>query len=197
MPDDYGIDDPTWHPFTVDGAMTFGQERHGNAGILTIHGIVDLMEHLTEEAEAEVRKWLEHGSRDEEAPGWLRSMLPVAAPPVDVRADVNPAYHWRADTYVVPAAGDGALLSARGDRLRAVVTNTGANPAFLSWTDDPQSLNSPGNTSWILLKNGTDPTNPRTLLCGGKIYCYSPLGTNVDIQEEYGMRFSEGGYQTP
>lgn len=197
MPDDYGIDDPTWHPFTVDGGMTFGQDRHGHAGLLTIHGIVDLMEHLTEEAEAEVRKWLEGGARNETEPDWLRNALPVAAPPVDVRADVNPAYHWRADTYVIPVAGAGTLLSARGDRLRAVVTNTGANPAFLSWTDDVQSLNSPGDTSWVLLKNGVDPTNPRTLLCGGKIYCYSTLGTNVDIQEEYGMRFSEGGYQTP
>lgn len=195
MPDDYGIDDPTWEPFTVDGGMTFDHQRHGNAGILTVHGVVDMMEHLTEEAEAEVRHWMEEGCRDETAPDWLRAVLHRPPPPINVQADVNPAWHWRSGEYVIPVAGDWTLLSARGDRLRAVIVNQGANPALLSWTDD-EPLSS-GNGPWIVVPNGNLPGNPREIRAGGKIYAFSTLGTTLDIQEEYGMRDYEGGYQSP
>jgi hypothetical protein len=33
---------------------------------------------------------------------------------------------------------------------------------------------------------------PAELRCGGKVYVYSPLGSLVQLHEEYGSRYSEG-----
>jgi hypothetical protein len=78
-PDDFlqgqDIQDPSWLPFTTDGAMSFDKERHGTQGILTIHGITDLLGHLKEESAEEVSKWMEHGGTEREAPRWLADEL--------------------------------------------------------------------------------------------------------------------------
>jgi hypothetical protein len=195
-----GIESPDWTPsFTVDGAMTFDKERHGHAGVLTTHGILDVMSHVVEEGGDLIKAFLEGKMPIEEMPLWLQEALNLNAPPaVDVLADINPARHFRTTAYTIPAGLEPTLISAMGTRVRAVITNTGtANPAYLSWTDNVTTFNSAGDMEWITLNKGVDPTNPRIIQARGKIYAYSPLGTTIDIHEEYGLIDRRGVYNGP
>ena len=193
------IDNPDWSStfFQADESMSFDQERHGHAGILTIHGVADLLHNLTEEAAEEVREWMEGGEDVAEMPEWLRAVLPLPVlKPVDTTSIVLPAKAFHTATFNVPAAPTlPVLVSARGDRLRLVVYNSGANPALLSWTDDADNVNTAGQSGWCALPNGAVPgANPREIRAGGKVWVYSTLGTSVDIQEEYGYVYREGGF---
>lgn len=327
------LDQPTWltdipgdMPADLDatGHMQFNQQEHGHPGLLTIHGIRDGMHAIVEELEEHV----EREARRDEIPDFLRPVLDAHSSMVLVRIDLAKAF--RTDTFVIPAApagqsGGATLISNRSDRFRAIITNLGANPAFLSWTDDVMNFNSLGETAWselgpsaaavaaaasldafgaatgpgattvitgatvslppgvwnvvwqigygagavaaaeannmrlrqagatvlngiiaavantqvpqepvtIIVPAGANQTidiasigagtatanyeaqlvatqqvppvsttyaqipNIREIRSGGKIYVYSPLGTQVDIQEEYGWRYSEEGILTP
>lgn len=193
------VDDPNWAPsFETDPVATIYGDGHSSHGIITIHGIMDLMHHLKEESVEEVRAWMEAGEREEELPEWLRAVLPIPDPkPVHVVANILPARSFHTATYLIPVAGNPIPVSTRVDRLRIVLTNLGANPAYFSFTDDADNINTAGMDAWAAVPNGAVPGNPRELRAGGKVYMYSPLGTQVDIQEEYGYRNLRGGSVNP
>lgn len=159
-----GLENPDWTPtFTTDGAMTFDVERHGHAGVRTIHGGLDVMEDIAEETGELIRRFLEGELPPNELPEWLRRVLPVnLPPPVDVRADVNPARHFRTTTYVIPGGGQPTLISAMADRLRAVLTNTGPTPCQISWTDNATNINTGGAMEWVTLSAGSPGASSST-----------------------------------
>jgi len=272
---------------------------------MTNSGIRDLMHHVTEDVE----EWLEAPEHDRgDVPAFLRRILEPQPRAVHTITDVNPSLAFHCDTFAIPAApagqtGGSTLLSARTDRARAVITNIGLNPAFLSFSDDVSNFNSAGEMAWVQLPaspqgtagsgtisaggagsaglpagstleeivltfatattaagtatitntpfgplvfnipsgttylaipgtyaanipgnavtvtvagaasvgggsivlsgitgygtvNGT-PGNAREIRAGGKLYAYSPLGTQLDILEEYGYRNREGGMLSP
>lgn len=195
-----GIEDPEWlQNFHPDGAMSFGADAHGHPGVLTIHGLRDLAHHLKEEAAEEIREWMEEGERSEAMPEWLRAVLPAPIQPLPVLADINPAVSWSAQTIPV-AAGVLVPLSFRGDRVRALVSNVGAtNPVWISPITDTNNFDTTGASpiSWIKIPIGSSFANPREIRSGGKIYAWSPVGTTVDIQEEFGYKYREGGFLSP
>jgi hypothetical protein len=292
-----GIEYPEWQtaadnilPSLGDAhVMDFGHSQHGHAGVMTLSGVRDLMSNVKEE----IHKWEERGERDHDIPEFLRKVLPVEPDPVYVKADILPSARFHVDTFIIPAivggipqgqTGGATLLSARGDRTRIIVTNVGANPAYVSWTDDVSNVQTLGEMAWIQLPAaiigsstpsvagfpsitvsgqaiqnpfnypvsvtlaaftatqvfvngilvgtgngpyivpaygslsvtftvagtttpagiatvaapaGLQPGNPREIRAGGKVYAYSPLGSQLDIQEEYGFVLREGGFQNP
>lgn len=195
----HDVDDPDWGAFTPDGsAMAFDHDTHGSHGILTIHGLYDIMHHLKEEAADEVRAWMEAGEREEELPEWLRQVLPIPEPhPIRVVSNTLPSRAFHTVTYAIPAAGQPTLVSNRSDRNRVIITNQGVNPALFSFTDDANNINVAGETAWAAIPNGALPGNPRELRSGGKIWMYSVLGTQVDLQEEYDFPNTRGGSIRP
>lgn len=183
---DQGIDSPDWTPsFTTDGAMSFDHERHGNAGILTIHGIMDAMHAIEHEGEELVKRFLEGDVPHEEMPEWLRRVLPTTLPPpVDVTADINPPRHYSTTTYQIAANSAPALLSARGDRIRATITNTGQNDVLLSWTDDFNNVNTAGEMEAITIPAGNPkpPLSPLVLAASGTpAYNNNAVGVDVTV----------------
>lgn len=69
------IEDPSWFPFTTDGATTFDEQRHGTEGILSVHGFKDLLGHLKEPDADELKHWLDGGADVRHAPEWLAAEL--------------------------------------------------------------------------------------------------------------------------
>lgn len=176
-----------------NGHMTFGAQARGHPGLRTNSGILDLLHHLTEVFEYQGE---DRDSIDER----LRKVLEPPPRRVWTFADVLPSLAFHTDTFVLPpapgnAAGAATLLTARSDRTRVIVANQGANPAYLSFSDDMSNLNTAGETAWIALPAPAAGifTSVREFKCGGKIYAWSPAGTSVDIQEEYGFRRWEDG----
>jgi hypothetical protein len=201
------LDNPIWETdvpgpmFTADGSMGFGHDNHGHPGIMTIHGVRDLLQYVHDEIE----KLEEKGEHTVDLPDFLKSVLQPPPSPVLVQAEVAPAKAFHCDTFVLPVtaigqSGGATLLSARGDRTRIIITNTGANAAYVSWSDDVSNVQTLGQMAWMALPPGTAPVpagNPREIRAGGKVYAYSVLGTTVDIQEEYGSVLREGGFLSP
>lgn len=194
-----GVEDPRWlQDFHPDGAMSFGSEAHGHPGILTIHGVRDILHHLKEEAAEEVRRWMEEGERQSEMPDWLRAVLPPPVQPLPVLADINPAVSWEAQTLAIPQA-QVTPVTFRGDRVRLVVTNVGAtNPVWIGHGTDAQGFDTSGNSpmQWVKLAIGGGVGNPRTILSGGKVYAWAngAGGGQIDYQAEYGYKYREGGF---
>jgi hypothetical protein len=143
-----GVDD--------SGVMQMGRENHGHPGVLTIHGLRDLMHYVTEEIhEAE-----EKGETHVKLPEFLRKALPQEPNPVYVISESCPARGLHTETIAVPVAGTGqsggaTLISSRSDRVRIVITNVGANPVFLSHSDDVNNVNVSGESAWCLLPAGS------------------------------------------
>jgi len=197
-----GIEDPEWvQTFHPDGAMSFGADAHGHPGVPTIHGVRELLHHLKEEETEEFREWMEQGEREESMPPWLRAVLPRPVPPLPVLMDINPAVSWQSQTLAIPQQ-QVTPVSFRGDRVRCVISNVGVtNPLFISTGKDVQSFDATGNSpiNWIQVPTGATPGNPREIRSGGKIYawCNGAGGTDIDIQEEYGFKYRQGGFLSP
>lgn len=197
-----GIETPEWEQtFHPDGAMSFGADAHGHPGVLTIHGLRDLAHHLTEEAAEEIRAWMEEGEREESIPDWLRAVLPVPVPPLPVLMDINPPRTWTGQAQFIPQQ-QVTPVSFRGGRVRLVIANVGTtNPVWISANTDAQSFDPSGNSpnSWVQIPAGNLPGNPREIRAGGKVYawCNAAGGGQIDVQEEYGYRYREGGFLSP
>lgn len=203
-------DNPIWStdiPGPNETANPYGVAT-GHPGVMTLSGIRDLMHHFETEVEDALRHAEEEGQTTAELPAFLREVLPLAPKPVWVKADIVASKRFHTDTFVIPAnasgipqgsSGGATLVSARGDRTRIVITNTGANPAYFSYDDDVDSVITTGEMAWaiIAVAGAANPPCFREIRAGGKVYVYSPLGTTIDVQEEYGYVYEEGGFETP
>jgi hypothetical protein len=192
MKDELDLDNPEWltaaEQMLTSPAVEDGSNPHvrTNSNALSfLHGIEDHLE-----------KWwqheVEHGREPHNTlPEWLKKNLPVRQNKVEVSADVNPATSFSCQTYTIPAQAtqqQAVLVSNRSDRQRAYLLNTGANPAYFGHQTDTNTA-TPNNADmdWCLL-----PVNapmPRKLQAQGRVYVFSPLGSTVDIQEEYGYLY--------
>lgn len=183
------LDDPEWYRnLDVSTIPADTHDMHdANPAIRTLGGALDFLHGL----EHDLSQWYQHEVRegrtpDDQLPEWLREKLPYRPNKVEVTSDPNPSASFHCQTFSIPAQTaqlQPILVSARADRVRAVLLNTGANPAFFSHQDDPNN-SAPNNADmdWALVPT----TFQRELRARGRIYVFSPLGTTVDIVEEYG-----------
>lgn len=197
MTQPHDIENPDWSPFTTDGAMTFDQDRHGHAGILTIHGMLDLVNHLGHTAKEEIEEWIERGEREEEMPEWLRAVLPTdQPPPVPVFSFPVPARAFRMDEIQIPAlggqSGGATKISDRQDRIRLIVANVDtANTGFIGASSDTSGLTAAtqsGGPNWAFFpRAASSPFGVLEIRARGPVYAYSFSGMVISVQEEYGF----------
>lgn len=192
MTQPHDIEDPSWEPFTTDGAMTFDQQRHGHAGILTIHGMLDLVHHLGVEAKEELEEWIRQGEREDDMPDWLRAVLPTdVPPPIQVYSYPVPARSFRMSEIQVPALGQATKISDRQDRIRLIVANVDtANTGFIGATSDLTGLSAAaqsGGPNWAFFpRAASSPFGVIEIRARGTIYAYSFSWMVISVQEEYG-----------
>ena len=184
------LDNPVWHQnFDLKGVPADEHDMGSSIpAVRILGGGLDFLHGI----EHDLLDWAKHVAKDgqepDELPEWIRKNLPYRMNKIEDTSDANPAASFLCQTFTIPAATTPAaptLVSARYDRTRIVLLNTGANPAYFGHQDDSNTA-SPNNAEmdWALLPiNGT---LQRELRARGKVYIFSPLGTVVDIQEEYG-----------
>lgn len=165
------VNDPVWPSEPVEPvANAVPIDTEPGHEIRTIHGPLDLLQHVEEETLA----LFGHDSGRDEDQRFVKQpskVLPVA----DVLAD-----SWRGVTYTVQA-GCIRIVPKRDDRMRVLVTNTSAGILVLS--HESINVGSPGGIS---LAAGLT----REFRTKGEIWV-SPavVGTpqTCDVQDEYGV----------
>ena len=162
------IDDPIWPSEPVAAPATAEQLEHGHE-IRTIHGPLDLLQHVEEEAIAFFEGHTEHDleKRFLKQP---RMVLPIATALSD---------NWRGVTWTVVQST--RIVERRDDRMRVVITNTSAAVMLLS----ADSLN-PGSPGAITIAAGAS----KVFLTKDEIWATpNVIGTaqTVDTQDEYGI----------
>lgn len=186
------MDNPEWHDAANMLLQSSPVEDESVPHIRTLSNAISFLHGIEDHLEEFWRHEVQHGREPHDTlPKWLKDNLPVRQNKVEVSADVNPATSFSCQTYTIPAQSGNpgvAVLSNRSDRQRAYLLNTGANPAYFGHSSDLNVV-TPNNADmdWCLLPVGA--TVPRKVQAQGRIYGFSPLGSTVDVQEEYGFLF--------
>lgn len=185
------VNDPIWASETITPPAighSHGDTRHSMDGVRTIHGPLDLLQEVVEETD----QWISRETQ--EGPGHKPARTPDKAIiiPVINRA----AKSGRANTYDVGKesgnVGNGVkILTARPDRIRAVVTNYGPGVLYLAFRTDATGVNPEPNMMQI-----PDPATAKTgqscsreIRTGAELWAFpNTVGTSqlCDVQDEYG-----------
>lgn len=187
------VNDPIWASETVAPPgitqHSHGDTRHSMDGVRTIHGPLDMLQEVVEEA---ADAWV--GRDTQEGPGHKPPRTPDKAMviPVVHRA----AKSGRANTYDVGKesgnVGNGVrILTQRDDRIRAIVTNYGPGTLYLAFRTDASGLNPEPNMMQIpdpaVAKTGQSCS--REIRVAAECWAFpAVVGTSqlCDVQDEYG-----------
>lgn len=188
------LDNPEWVA-SLDISPVANADRHDmhdrNPAIRTLNGALDFFSGLEHDLSEIIQDEIAKGKLPPEAlPDWIKDNLPYRINKIEVTADQNPSAAFACQTFTIPAQSvqqAPILVSIRSDRVRLILTNTGANPAYFGHQDDVNTTTpSAGEMDWALIPVLGAGTFQREIRALGKVYVFSPLGTTIDIQEEYG-----------
>lgn len=171
---DQNVEDPVWPSAPLEPDVQtirvptapFAPDPEASGEVRLIDGVLDFMEEVAEEIFSPDKEPEKKDSR-------------YKAPVLDVQE--RAATSWRATSYNIASGGGTRILTARDDRVRAIVSNWGPGIAYLSHVT---GSNIGGSNVIQIPVNGT-----REFRTADEIYAYPAVaGTTqiVDVQDEYG-----------
>lgn len=179
------VNDPIWPSEPVNPDVGPAREQDG---IRTLHGALDLLQHVEED----LLSWIENST--EVGPGHRPPRKRDKPHIIDTVA--RAAKSWRGVTWNVGTSLSGGIkiVEERDDRIRVVITNWGPGILYLSHESGSGTAEPQINTIQIPPPGtgaaGSILSNFRELRSKGEIWAFPATpGTpqTVDVQDEYGL----------